>query len=128
LGAVSLALERLESRGYINDEEFARLWVTNRCRLKPKGAHALKGELREKGVDEEIIRSVLGDVDDMQSAWAAVASRLSRMKPAGKSEVDRREFDKKLLGFLSRRGFSWDVCRTICDRAWKEQAKGDSSD
>lgn len=121
--AVTQALTRLENCGYINDKEFARLWVVNRCRLKPKGAYVLKGELREKGIDEKLIKAVLADIDETQSAWGAVASRLFRMKPDGRNGSDRREFDKKILGFLSRRGFSWDVCRTICDRAWEEIGK-----
>lgn len=126
--AVASAAMRLLDLGYLNDREFARLWVSNRCRFRPRGAYVLKGELREKGIDEEIIKETLSEVDELQSAWEAIASRLSRMKPLGKNEIDRRMFDKKILGFLSRRGFSWDVCRTICDRAWEGQTSSDAPD
>jgi len=128
LEAVALTLARLESSGYINDGEFARLWVADRCRLKPKGAYVLKGELREKGIDEAFIHAALMDFDETRSAWDALASRLSRMKSAGKIEFDRREFNQKILGFLSRRGFAWDVCRTVCDQAWEKLGKDDAAD
>lgn len=126
--AVRLALARLTDLGYIDDREFARLWVSNRCRFRPRGAYVLKGELREKGIDEEIIREALSEVDELQSAWDAARSRLSKMKPPGSSEMDRRELDKKILKFLSRRGFSWDICRAVCDRVWKEHMSGSAAD
>ena len=118
--AIAPALSRLEDLGYLNDREFARMWVANRSRSKPKGAFALTGELREKGVSEDIIREAVGGINETEVAWKAAAARIPRLTPAGRTDEDRSAFEKKLLGFLSRRGFSWDVCRAVCDRAWDE--------
>ena len=113
--AVSDAICRLKANGYVNDLDFARLWVENRCCFKPKGNYALKGELREKGIDEQIIKNVLMDFDETESAWAAVSPRLNRLK-----KLERNEFNKKIYSFLSYRGFGYSICKQICDQAWEQ--------
>lgn len=114
--AVKSTLSRLESHGYINDHEFARLWIENRRRLKPKGMYALVGELKQKGIDDQIIKDLLLDFDETESAWEAIAPRLNRIQTD-----DKNAFSKKIYGFLSRRGFSYSICKQICDQAWEKQ-------
>lgn len=114
--AVSRALSRLETSGYIDDQKFARLWIENRRRLKPKGSYALSRELKEKGIADQIIREALADFDELRSAWAAVAPLLRRI-----TTPERNGFNKKIYGFLNRRGFSYSICRKICDQAWEKQ-------
>ncbi len=116
LSAITTALSRLENNGYINDQEFARLWIENRLRFRPKGIYALTGELREKGIDEHIIKSALKDFDELKSAWAAVAPRINRLQ-----KLEKSEFQKKLYSFLSRRGFGYSICKEVCDQAWELQ-------
>jgi regulatory protein len=111
--AVRDALTRLEDLGYLNDHEFARMWIENRCRLNPKGAYVLREELRQKGIREKIIRELLVNLDERELAWKAAAPKLRRMKT-----LEKKEFIKKLGAFLSRRGFSYRICREICDQAW----------
>jgi regulatory protein len=113
--AVTSALSRLEGNGYINDLNFARLWIENRCRFKPKGSYALNGELKEKGIDEPIINSVLMDFDETESAWAAVLPRIDRMR-----NLEKIKFKKRLYDFLNRRGFDYRICKEICDQAWEQ--------
>jgi regulatory protein len=115
LPAIRNALSRLEDNGYINDHDFARLWVENRLRFRPKGIYALTAELREKGIDDQIIKSALKDLDELKSAWAAVAPRIKRLQ-----KLEKSDFKKKLYSFLSRRGFGYSICKDICDQAWEQ--------
>jgi len=115
LPAITNALSRLDNAGYINDREFANCWIENRIRLKPKGCYALTGELRAKGIDEQIIKDVLADFDESESAWSATTPRLKRLE-----KHEKTEFTKKLYNFLSRRGFCYDTCKEICDQAWQQ--------
>ena len=113
--AVASAITRLEANGYIDDREFARLWIENRLRFKPRGRYALRAELREKGVPDSIIAESTECVDEVQAAWDAVLPRLNRLK-----KMEKPEFKKKLYDFLIRRGFDYSICRETCDRAWEE--------
>lgn len=113
-------LEKLRTRGYVDDEAFAQFWVENRNRFRPRGARALRHELRQKGVESEIIDETLAEQDEDASAWSAIASKASRW-----ADLERKEFDQKVMGLLARRGFGYDVCRRISQRAW-DHAHGES--
>ncbi|MBV7328647.1 RecX family transcriptional regulator [Chloroflexi bacterium TSY] len=109
---IVVTLERLRNNGYVDDAEFARAWVANRIRLKPRGARALQYELRAKGVSHEIIDHALSNLDEAAAAWSAIQSRLVRWQ-----ELDQQTFRQKVAGFLSRRGFGFDVVQSVLERA-----------
>ena len=106
---------RVTGEGYLDDQAFAAFWVDNRTRFRPRSARALRHELREKGVAPDVIDQALTELDESDAAWDAVAGRLDRWR-----DLDEREFAHKLIGFLSRRGFSYAVARATCDRAWDQ--------
>ena len=112
--AVGAALQRLIDRRYVDDEAFARYWLEQRQRNRPRGARAIGYELRQKGVDHDTINHVLHDVDEAASAWAAIEGKLNRWQG-----LDEATFRKKALGFLSRRGFGYAVVRGACQKAWE---------
>jgi regulatory protein len=97
-------IARLERAKYLDDEAFARFWLENRERFRPRGERALRYELRQKGVSDEIIAHVLSDLDDEASAWRAVEGRLSRW-----ASLPGDEFRQKVVGYLSRRGFDYNT-------------------
>ncbi len=108
---VSLLLEKK----FLNDEVFAQAWVSNRARLKPKGKALLKFELRQKGITDEIITKVLTQAqeeipDELEQAKSLITKRMERL--AGRP---RKEIYSKIGGFLSRRGFSWDIVKKAID-------------
>ncbi|RIK57581.1 MAG: RecX family transcriptional regulator [Chloroflexi bacterium] len=112
-------LARLRARGYVDDAAFARYWVDSRTRFRPRGTRALRYELRQKGLDSPTIDEALEEQDEDAAAWAAAAPKAMRW--AG---LPREEFDKKLIGFLARRGFAYAICRRVAERAWQEYQEG----
>lgn len=111
---VGAALLRLADKRYVDDEAFARYWLEQRQRNRPRGVRAIGYELRQKGVDHDTINQVLHDVDEEASAWAAIEGKLSRWQG-----LDETAFRKKVMGFLSRRGFNYAVVRGVCRKAWE---------
>ena len=112
-------MQRLIEQKYLDDESFARMWVDQRERFRPTSARALRFELRQKGVDRNVIDEVVEEVDDEAAAWAALEPKVARWQ--GLEQVD---FIKKATGFLARRGFGYDVTRRVCKRAWTLVADG----
>ncbi len=110
---VDAVIERLTARGYVDDLQFARFWVDNREQFRPRGRRALAYELRQKGVDEDIIDTVLETVQETESAWQALEKVMYRW-----TSLDEWEYRQKTMGYLSRRGFGYGVCREAADRAW----------
>jgi regulatory protein len=102
--AVDHAINRLLDEKLLDDIEFARFWSESRTRNKPLSRSALKYELRQKGVDQTIIESATVDLDDNELARLAVKRRLNYLK-----NLSPEEFKKKLVGYLRRRGFNFEI-------------------
>lgn len=108
---VADTISRLSQETYLNDAEFARLWVDSRNRFNPKGAWALKQELFQKGINEAIIEETLSGHDDNAAAWQAVERKIDHWKT-----LDHETFRKKLYTYLGNRGFSYETTRDIESR------------
>jgi regulatory protein len=116
-------LNRLVRANLVDDQEFARLWVENREAFRPRGRRALYAELRQKGVDRQTIEAAIDDVDEDAGAIKAAESRVRRL--AG---LDKETFYQRLLGFLQRRGFAYDVSRRVTERFWHQVQAEQESD
>ena len=108
--AIEETLERLRRVDLIDDEAFARYWVENRLKFRPKGRRALSYELRQKGIDSRTIEQSLADYDEGAAIEKAAASHARRLK-----HLPPDVFKKRLYGRLARRGFSYDLIRDILE-------------
>ena len=94
----------MEERGYLNDEEFVKIYVETRRRLNPRGLQAIKDELRRKGVPHELLDSLrefspgrgVKDARGLIREWSG--------------EKEKEDINNRLL----RRGFSLEVV----EEAW----------
>lgn len=109
---VDETVSQLIEQEYLNDELFARFWLDNRERFRPRGRQALRYELRQKGVSDEITDKVLTDLDEDELAWTAVESKLPRWR-----DLAEQELRKKIVNFLSRRGFGYETANNTFHRA-----------
>ena len=114
-GVIEKTLERLRRDGLVNDSQFAEAWVENRSTFRPRSRRMMAMELRQKGLDDEAMRSALEDVDDESLAYEAAQKRAPRFEG-----LEWIEFRKKLSGFLARRGFSYSVISPVVSRVWNE--------
>lgn len=102
-GVVEATLAKFEVAGLIDDEDFARSWVQARQRGKGLSSRALSNELRRKGVDDEISREVLGELDPGDELDAA--HRLVQTKLRSMSRLDDTTKIRRLTGMLARKGY-----------------------
>jgi regulatory protein len=114
-------IERLHQNGFANDKNFASAWVENRSTFRPRGRRALALELRQKGIDDGIIESVLEEVDEEALAYEAGLKKARKLKGA-----EWNEFRKKTSEFLARRGFAYSVIAPIVKRLWDETHTGEA--
>lgn len=112
---IDRVIERLAQAGLLDDAAFARYWVDNRVRFKPRGSRALRYELRQKGVSDAIIDQILQDFDDEENARRAAEAGARRL-----SHLERRDFERKLQAYLARRGFSYTVIKPLVEELWDE--------
>ena len=96
-------LDRFEEVGLVDDEAFARSWVQSRQPGKGMAKRALAQELRRKGIDDEVARGVLDEVDPADEEQAA--RMLVRKKLRSLSRVDDVTATRRLVGMLARKGY-----------------------
>jgi len=109
-------VERLAQAGLLDDRAFARYWLENRNDFRPRGERALRMELRQKGVPDDIIDEVLAEgLSEDKAAYQAALTQARKIRT-----TDPREFRRKLEAHLVRRGFSYDSAREATARAWNE--------
>ncbi|MCX6030403.1 MAG: RecX family transcriptional regulator [Chloroflexi bacterium] len=115
---IEAVLVRLTEHGYLDDAGFARYWVENREQFRPKGARALRQELRGKGLDSATIETAVGQLDETAGAYEAARPRALRLAPL--VQADPLAFRRKLSDFLLRRGFGYEVVREVVARLAEE--------
>jgi len=101
-------LDRFEEVGLVDDQAFARAWVQSRQPGKGLARRALAQELRRKGVDDEVARTALDEVDPEDEVAAARALVRRRLRTVGALERDTAV--RRLSGMLARKGYPADVC------------------
>lgn len=117
---VERVISRLVQSGLVDDRAFAVYWVANRAQFSPRGRHGLHQELAQKGIDREIIKSVLdGLSDETGQAVAAGRQRLRAM-----SLHPDVEFSRRMVAFLARRGFTYSDAIDAAELLLTERRKG----
>ncbi len=104
-------LDRFTEVGLVDDAAFARAWVEGRHRAKGLAPRAIAMELRRKGVEDEVAREALEQVDEDSQREAATA--LVRKKLRSLSRVDRATATRRLVGMLARKGYSSGLCWSV---------------
>ncbi|HEX2049744.1 MAG TPA: regulatory protein RecX [Actinomycetota bacterium] len=100
---VEAAIARLRELGLVDDREFARQWLAQRCARRPTGRAALVAALEAKGVAAAVAREAVEEAGYDEEAQAVeVAARL--LPTVGRGSVARQA--AALHGRLVRRGFS----------------------
>lgn len=120
-------LDRFEEVGLVDDVAFARMWIESRQPGKGLAGRALAQELRRKGIDDEIIKDVVAEIDpedEAEAARALVAKKLRSMR-----NLDRQVATRRLVGMLARKGYSaglaYAVVRDALDGAGHEDDAAD---
>ena len=115
---IERVVDRLRGASLVNDWDFASQWVENRVQFKPRGKRALSSELFQKGIGNEIIEDVLAELDEEELAYACARSRITKF-----TGMEKKAFQKKLSGLLTRRGFPYHVTKDVVGSLWKEMEK-----
>ena len=97
-------LDRMADVGLVDDADFAEQWVHSRLANKGKGKRALAAELHTKGVDNDVITSVLNDINPAAERDRAEELVRKRLRRENLSDDDLR-LRRRLAAMLARRGF-----------------------
>jgi regulatory protein len=99
-------LDRLAHVGLLDDADFAEQWVHSRRANAGKGKRALAAELHAKGVDNELITSVLGGINPATERARAEQLVRTKLRRQTLSDDDDARVSRRLMAMLARRGFA----------------------
>jgi regulatory protein len=107
------ALDRLEQSGVLSDEAVANAEAASRLRRGDAPAR-VKQQLRRKGVTGAVVSEAVADAMredgfDEEAACRTVAEKRARSLTSD----DHTSAQRKLLGFLLRRGYSGSIARRV---------------
>lgn len=113
-GVIEKTITKLKSLHYLDDFEYALDWGRRRIKRHPIGIGLMRFELKNKGIEKEIIGDVIDTIYKKEDNEKEMASNLISQKLAH----DRRPPLKKkpwVIGLLHRRGFSYEVIQEIVE-------------
>ncbi len=106
-------MDRLISKGYIDDQKFARFWIENHSLAKGASRRKLVAELRAKGIGSAIIEQLLAETvrNDTTEIQKIIAKKQVRYPDV-----------KKLMAYLARQGFDYDDIKQALEELADKQA------
>jgi regulatory protein len=115
-GLIVEALDRLEAAGVLSDEEVARAEASARLR-RGEAPGRVRQQLLRKGVSGAVAREALAEATRDDGFDEGAACRAAAEKRArGLRGLELAVAERRLLGFLLRRGFSSSVARVEVKR------------
>lgn len=115
-------LDRFTEVGLVDDAAYAEILVRSRHAERGMSRRALAMELRRKGVDDEVAREALEQVDDADEEQAARA--LARKKLRATRGLDREVRLRRAYGALGRRGYGG----SLVSRVVREELAAEGED
>ncbi|MDI6784571.1 MAG: regulatory protein RecX [bacterium] len=106
---------------WLDDTQFATLWVESRIRFKPRGIALIRRELNQKGLEKEIINEVLAKYTDSKAEFDRAIAALKKKKNYT-TEKDALKRKRKIYSYLARRGFSIDTIEQVLNQLKKLNA------
>lgn len=114
---IAPVIARLEEQGFLDDRRFATEYAASRLERSPRSRSLLAKEIRDKGVDADIVDGALtsyyeeNDLSDSLLAYRAAQRKL----PLLHADSDEK-LREKLLRFLASRGFDYGSSRAAAKK------------
>jgi regulatory protein len=123
---VASVMERLDRLDLVNDHAFASFWIDSREQFSPRGAYALKNELRMKGVEREVVDELVNDEKDEERALLAGQKKAFSLVRI--PDIDYATFRTRLGSFLQRRGFGYEIVTRTVRQLWQDLKEQEADD
>lgn len=108
---IDLVLPILEAKNYLNDEDYARRYLSDALNIKKYGKIKTRYMLMSKGIDKKIIEKVMEDYDyelEYMNALELIEKRIS------KDETDPKIINSA-KNYLQGRGFEFEIINFTLD-------------
>lgn len=117
-------IERFAELHYIDEEKLADQIIHSHHERKGLGRTGVQAEMRRRGLDANLILEKLEELpdDEAERAIELAVKRVSQLE-----RFDEKTIDRRLTGFLMRKGYSSGAVRLAVKAALESRSGGSSS-
>ncbi len=112
---IDMVMEFLVEYKFVNDEEFAELYIRELKNLKRFGQKRIRLELSKKGIPSEIIENAI-----LQEEWEEEDVLLPMMRKRLGGNFERKNLEKAVRYFVYK-GYSYDDINSAIDKLKMEE-------
>jgi regulatory protein len=122
-GVIAETVEWLAGLSYMDDRRFAAAYAAEK-RRGGWGPRRIETELAAKGVERRVIAEALAPLEQAETGSGGdvdlALEQTVRRRFAGQFAVDPEAAERRLAGFLARRGYDWDTIGRLARRLRSE--------
>ena len=102
---IEFVIEELESKGYVNDEEFAKTYASNLIEVKLLGINAVMNKFHKHNINRELVNKIVFEVYEKNPPKDLIKKILNK-----KFQLINEDFFKnqRIINYLKRKGFLWE--------------------
>lgn len=115
---IEVIVHKLRQQKFLDDREFARIWVRSRTSYKPKGQRLVVLELRQKGISQDVINEVIQNQEVRIESDLDLAVAILEKKKKKYQDMAYQERFQKAGSMLARRGYDLDTIRKAIDQVF----------
>jgi regulatory protein len=106
---IDMVIDELKSMGYLNDRIYTHKYIFDRMKNNPKSKKMIEYELKQKGIDRDIIEEAVEEmnVDDLESGIYLARKKIN------KCNTSEEKTRKKVMSYLRTRGYNMEMIKSI---------------
>lgn len=120
---VEQVIDSFIEKKYLDDQTYAKQWVEERKRLKPRGRYLMKAELTQRGVGDDEANLAIEQLSSQEEK--EMIERWIEKKITGKKFDNLYDLKRKLVPFLQRKGFPLDTIQEVVHRVGPDYVKSE---
>ncbi|WP_461205524.1 recombination regulator RecX [Clostridium sp. DL1XJH146] len=109
--SIDRVMSFLKEYTFIDDNKYAEMYIKDNC--AKSGRNKIKYNLSRKGIKEDLIQEKLSLIDEEGEFNSVMELAKKKYNILKKSQDDKYKINGKLVQFLLRRGFKYDIIKNV---------------
>lgn len=112
---IAQIMAKLIEYKFIDDTDFTKFWIEQRTKFKHKPIRVIEYELKQKGINKEIIDNVLANHDEKKNTDLESAKKLADKKLDFYRNLEPKKRREKVTNYLLRKGFNYETVKKVLE-------------
>lgn len=110
--SIEKVIASLKDLNFLNDEQYAGMYLEEKLRNKPQGKRMISMKLAEKGISKNIIEKTIGEKysEETETKKALILLNKYKKKVKAKTQAEKKQ---KCFRYLLSKGFEYDIISSV---------------